>query len=100
MLAHASVAAGDSHESIGTVSQRLYEPGRLLGLARADNGENGQHQHLQVEPERPVLDVVVIPLDAVRERRLAAEAVHLRPAGDARLHALAVAVAVDALLEA
>ena len=50
-------------------------------------------------PERPVGDVVVVPLHALGERGLPAQAVHLRPAGDARLDAVAVAVAGDVLPE-
>src|SRR5690349_2692768 len=74
--------------------------GLLLGRGEVAAYGQERHQHdLHVEPDRPVLDVVVVPLDAVLERRLAAETVHLRPAGDPRLDALAVAVAVDALLE-
>src|SRR4051794_2343827 len=57
------------------------------------------HENLEVEPETPVLDVEVVPLGAVAQRGLAAEAVHLRPAGHARLDAVAVRVAVDLLLE-
>ena len=34
---------------------------------------DGEQEDLQVEPERPVLDVVVVPLDAVGERGLAAQ---------------------------
>src|SRR5205807_6443412 len=48
--------------------------------------------------EGPVLDVVVVPLDPVRERGLAAKPVHLRPARDPRLHAVAVLVAADTAL--
>ena len=51
------------------------------------------HEDLQVERRRPVLDVVVVPLDAVGERGLAAQAADLRPAGDAGLDAMAVGVA-------
>ena len=39
---------------------------------------------LDVERQRPVADVVEVVLDAPLERRVAAQAVHLRPAGDAR----------------
>src|SRR4051794_18213647 len=56
-------------------------------------------QDLEVEPGAPVLDVEVVPLDAVFERGLAAQSVDLRPAGEARLHAVAIRVAVDRLLE-
>src|SRR5918999_1003809 len=68
-------------------------------LGRLEDGRHGEQQDLQVEPERPVLDVVVVPLDPVRERRLAAQPVHLRPAGDTGLHAVAVLVTGHAPLE-
>ena len=55
-------------------------------------------EDLQVEAERPVGDVVVVPLDALSQRGLSAQAVHLRPAGDPRLDPVAVAVADDVLL--
>ena len=55
---------------------------------RARAGEDAAHQRqphdLQVERHRPVLDVVEVVLDALLERRVAAPAVDLRPAGDAR----------------
>ena len=44
-------------------------------------------------------DVVVVPLDALGERGLPAQPVHLRPAGDPRLDPVAVAVADDVLPE-
>ena len=44
-------------------------------------------------------DVVVVPLDALGERSLPAQAVDLRPAGDPRLDAVAVVVADDVLVE-
>src|SRR4051795_11213137 len=65
----------------------------------AEHGPERHQQDLDVEPERPVLDVVVVPLDAVAERGLAAQAVNLGPAGDPGLDAVAVAVAVDVVLE-
>src|SRR5207244_12736110 len=56
---------------------------------------SGQDEDLDVEPEREVLDVPVVPLRAVVDRGLAAEAVHLSPTGDSRLDAVPVAVAID-----
>src|SRR3954471_250609 len=77
--------------------------GMFGGLLRqrevAEHGPERHQQDLDVEPERPVLDVVVVPLDAVGERGLAAQAVNLGPAGDPGLDAVAVAVAVDVALE-
>ena len=71
----------------------------LGGAVAAEERGGGEQDRLQVEPRRPVLDVVVVPLDAVLERRLAAQAVDLRPAGDADLDAVAVVVAVDVSFE-
>src|ERR687893_1569550 len=68
-------------------------------LGRLEDGCHGEQQDLQVEPERPVLDVVVVPLDPVGQRRLAAQAVHLGPAGDPGPDAVAVLVAAHAALE-
>src|SRR5215210_5991888 len=59
----------------------------------------GQHQDLQIEPQGPVLDVVVVPLRPVGERRLAAQTLHLRPARDPGPDAVAVGVAVDRPVE-
>src|SRR5687767_8636318 len=63
------------------------------------DADDRQQDDLEVEPGRPVLDVVVVPLDAVGQRRLATEAVDLGPARDAGLDAVAVLVPVDLALE-
>src|ERR1044071_4888361 len=68
-------------------------------LGRPQDLEHRHRQDLQIQPQRPVLDVVVVPLDAIAQRGLAAEAVDLGPAGDAGLDAVAVAVAADVGLE-
>src|ERR1044072_250656 len=72
---------------------------RLLDVVAPEQRRDRHQDDLHVEQQRPVLDVVVVPLDAVLERRLAAQALHLRPAGEAGLDAVAVAVAVDVLLD-
>src|SRR5215210_3598672 len=59
-----------------------YREAELLGGRVTTNRPQRHEQDLDVEPERPVLDVVVVPLDAVAERGLAAQAVHLGPARD------------------
>src|SRR5215207_8815748 len=71
----------------------------LLDVVAPQQSRDRHQDDLQVEPQRPVLDVVVVPLDAVVERRLPAQSLHLRPPGQAGLDAVAVAVAVDVLLE-
>src|SRR3546814_7673575 len=69
-------------------------------LFRSDEG--AAQQDSEVERERPVLDVekVVLdaPLDLFHGVGLSAPAVHLRPAGDARLHPVARRVGVDGFL--
>src|SRR4029079_19676124 len=65
----------------------------------AEHGSNREEQILEFEPQRPILDVVVVPFRPVGDRRPPAEPVHLRPARDARFHPVAVAVATDAGLE-
>ena len=60
-----------------------------------------RHQHdLEIEPGRPVLDVIEIVLDAVDEARVAAEAVDLRPTGDSGADFVAGIVMRDFRLEA
>src|SRR3954454_2052637 len=71
----------------------------LLCAATGEDGRDGQDEDLQVQPGRPVLHVVVVPLHAIGERDVAAQALDLRPAGQAGLDAVAVAVAVYALGE-
>src|ERR1051325_8024564 len=72
----------------------------LDGGAALKKTANGRQPHdLDVERHRPVLDVVEVVFDALLERRLAAPAVHLRPAGDTGLHLVAQHVLRDAVLE-
>src|SRR5260221_18527 len=54
---------------------------------------------LDVEADGPVLDVVEVVLDALLERGVAAPAVDLRPASDARLDLVAEHVLRNAVLE-
>src|SRR5439155_22750680 len=51
------------------------------------------NEDLHVEEERPALDVVEIVFDPLLQRRSAAPAVHLRPAGHPRLDLVAEHVA-------
>src|SRR3954454_6887995 len=68
-------------------------------LRRPQHRDDREDEDLHVESQRPVLDVVVVPLDAVRERGLASQPVDLGPAGDARPDPQAVVVALDVALE-
>src|SRR3954447_10332312 len=61
--------------------------------------DEGQPHDFQVERDRPVLDVVQVVLDPLLERRVAAPAVDLRPAGDPRLHLVPQHVLRDPVLE-
>src|SRR5690242_15523891 len=58
-----------------------------------------QPHDLQVERDRPVLDVVEVVLDALLDRGVAAPAVDLRPAGQAGLDLVAQHVLRHPLLE-
>src|SRR5512139_4320140 len=70
-----------------------------VGVLLAEAAKHGEDEDLQVEEEGPVLDVVEVMLDALLDRRVAAPAVPLRPAGPAALHAVAPHVLRDALAE-
>src|SRR4051812_1840728 len=69
------------------------------GAAAGEESGNRLHEDLEVEPGAPVLDVEVIPLDAVGKGGVPAQAVDLRPTGQPGLHAMALRVAIDGLLE-
>src|SRR5215203_1518329 len=100
-LVHKGFTSARRSRSLVAVFSALTSGGLWLldVVRRVRDRDERQQQNLEIEPERPVLDVVVVPLDPVREGCLAAQAVHLRPAGDTGLDSMAVAVAVDALLE-
>src|SRR5213596_2096635 len=66
---------------------------RSIRVAVAETGPEGQEEDLQVEAEAPALDVVEVVFDPFLDRGLAAPAVDLRPARDARLHLVAEHVA-------
>src|SRR5688572_9120614 len=72
----------------------------VLGMGTLEEPADDREPHdLQIESHRPVLDVVQVVLDTLFERGVAAPAVHLRPAGDTRLHLVAQHVLRDAVLE-
>src|SRR3954466_4941375 len=60
---------------------------------------NGQEEDLEVEQIGPVTDVIEVAKDALVERGVSAPAVDLRPASDARLHAMAKHVVRDLVAE-
>ncbi len=66
-------------------SARVFQPNgsSLLDLAKHLHHRNeGDPKNLEVEQQRPVLDVIIVPLDAIRERGVTAKAVYLRPSCD------------------
>src|SRR5262249_50247093 len=64
-----------------------------------DDPCHGERDDLEIERERPPLDVLEVVLDALLERRVAAQPVDLRPPRDARLHLVAEHVAGHGLAE-
>src|SRR4051812_991653 len=71
----------------------------LVGMLVEEPAQQRQPHDFQVEPHRPVLDVIQVVLDPLLDRGVAAPAVHLRPAGDARLHFVAQHVLGNLVLE-
>src|SRR2546421_12479511 len=71
----------------------------LVGMLVEKASDDRQPHDLEIEPHRPVLDVIEVVLDALLERRVTAPAVDLRPAGHAGLHLVAQHVLRDAVLE-
>src|SRR5436309_8845545 len=57
----------------------------LVGMFVKEPSQEREPHDFQIEPHRPVLDVVQVVLDALLDRRISAPAVHLGPAGDPRL---------------
>src|SRR5438874_12492698 len=68
-------------------------------VPREEPERNGPGEDLQVEQERPVLDVVEVVFDALLDAGVAAQAVDLRPAGHSALHHVAKLVARDSAAE-
>src|SRR4029078_11926090 len=72
---------------------------RSVGVGLTKPPERGEEEDLDVEKERPILDVVEIEFDPLLQARIAAPAVDLRPAGEAAAHAVAQHVVGDVVLE-
>src|SRR5688572_13367310 len=66
-------------------------------MAVAEEQQRRFGNDLQVEEQRPVLDIVEIVAGTLLDRGVAAQAVHLRPAGDTGLLDVATHVSGDAL---
>src|SRR6185437_1639448 len=73
---------------------------RSARVATPENVDHRQRNDAQVEPQRPVLDVVEVALNALVQVRVAAKIVDLRTPGDPGLHQVLLHVAGDFLLEA
>src|SRR5882672_10260863 len=72
---------------------------RSVRMFMKEASQEREPHDLQVEPHRPVLDVVQVVLDPLFNRRVPAPAVDLRPARDAGLHLVAQHVLRDLVLE-
>src|SRR6185436_19060418 len=68
-------------------SARLAAPTSSVGVGEAP--VERLHEDLQVQEERPALDVVEVVLDPLFQRRVPAPAVHLRPARHAGFYLVA-----------
>src|SRR3990170_3300148 len=66
-----------------------------MGVLPREGAHRGEPEDLQIEAERPALDVVEVVLDPPLERGVAAPAVDLGPPGDPGLHLVAQHVAGD-----
>src|SRR5256885_10407411 len=59
------------------------ERSRSIRIGIVEPAKQRQQQDLEVEKQRPVLDVIEIVADALLDRGVAAQTVYLRPAGHA-----------------
>src|SRR4249919_2191251 len=66
---------------------------RSARVAGRQDVPKSQREDSQVEPGRPMLDVVQVVLYPQRDVGVAAQVVHLRPAGDASLHQMLLHIA-------
>src|SRR5512139_3031860 len=96
VLVHAAQAKRGATQPGRSRASRM---ARLIGMLVDEAVPEGHEEDLEVEGERPVLDVEDVVLDALLDRGVAAPAVDLRPAGEAALDLVAQHVARDALAE-
>src|ERR1700694_2088535 len=73
--------------------------GGLISIAAAKDVPDGQGEDTQIEPQRPVVDVVQIVLYPLAQVAAAAQIVHLRPTRDPRFHHVLLHVAWNLLPE-
>src|SRR5688572_3057764 len=72
---------------------------RFLEGMPVQTAEERQPHDLEIEAHGPVFDVIEVVLDPFLDRGVAPPAVHLRPAGDARLDLVAQHVLRNPVLE-
>src|SRR5262245_38843121 len=76
-----------AHSASGALPRcALGSPRSSVGMLLAEAAEDREDQDLQVQAQRPVLDVVEVVLDALLDRGVAPPAVHLGPARHPALH--------------
>src|SRR5437016_11257900 len=71
----------------------------LISIAAAKDVPDSQGEDAQIEPHRPVVDVVQIVLYPLAQVAAAAQIVHLRPTRDPRFHHVLLHVAWNLLPE-
>src|SRR6266571_9264637 len=71
----------------------------LVGMLVEEPSQQREPHDLEIEPHRPVLDVIEVVLDPFLDRRVAPPAVHQRPPRDPGLHLVAQHVLRNLVLE-
>src|SRR5258708_16633786 len=93
-----------AHELPSQVCRRrpVAEGRASIGVFRDDQHPDRHQQNLEVEPDRPIVDIFQIVGDALAGLQeiadLAAQAMHLRPPGDARLYPVPGEIVADRLV--
>ena len=70
-------------------------PPYSAGVPTRQDVPKRQRQNAQVEPDRPVVNIIQIVLNAPDKVTIAPEIVHLRPTGDTGLDEMLLHVALD-----
>src|SRR3984893_4192080 len=86
-------------EAVGGITGSCGSRGGLISIAAAKDVPDGQGENTQIEPHRPVVDVVQIVLYPLAQVAAAAQIVHLRPTRDPRFHHVLLHVAWNLLPE-
>src|SRR6266404_1795979 len=88
-----------SCEAVGCITGIGGSRGGLISIAAAKDVPDSQGEDAQIEPQRPVVDVVQIVLYPLAQVAAAAQIVHLRPTRDPRFHHVLLHVAWNLLAE-